>query len=170
MAAGKTLLMAAAAEIGAGKGVADLAPALSALVVEAGAAALRARRAGLAARIKPDGSPVTAADEAAEAVILAGLAQLLPEVPVVSEESVAPHVRATSLFMLVDPLDGTRELVAGRDEFTVNVALIDGGVPILGVVAAPALRLLWRGGRDVSPARFVISEEGMLREGDPVAL
>ena len=73
---------------------------------------------------------------------------MLPGVPVVSEEA-AERAPPSGLrdrdFVLVDPLDGTRELVAGRDEFTVNVALVSGGRPHLGIVAAPALGLLWRG-------------------------
>jgi 3'(2'), 5'-bisphosphate nucleotidase len=117
-------------------------------VVSAAAAAILAARAGaLDPRVKPDQSPVTAADEAAEAVILDGLARLLPGVPVVSEEA-AGRAAPTGLgrhFILVDPLDGTRELLAGRDEFTVNVAIIDGGRPTLGIVAAPAQHLIWRG-------------------------
>ena len=101
-------------------------------------------------RTKADQSPVTAADEAAEAVILDGLARVLPGVPVVSEEAAgrAPPARLGDRFILVDPLDGTRELLAGRDEFTVNVAIVSGGRPTLGIVAAPALGLLWRGARE----------------------
>ena len=120
---------------------------LTAIVCTASAAILKIRAGALGTRIKADQSPVTAADEAAEAVILEGLGRLLPGLPVVSEESVdqAPAVALGHDFVLVDPLDGTRELVAGRDEFTVNVALITAGQPHLGIVAAPALGLLWRG-------------------------
>ena len=72
---------------------------------------------------------MTAADEASEAIILEGLARLLPGVPVVSEEAMAARRRAHGgRFILVDPLDGTRELVAGRDEFCVNLALVAAGV------------------------------------------
>jgi 3'(2'), 5'-bisphosphate nucleotidase len=90
---------------------------------------------------------VTAADHAAETVILAGLARVLPGVAVVSEEAAgqAPPVSLTDSFILVDPLDGTRELLAGRDEFTVNVAIVIGGRPRLGLVSVPAQGLLWRG-------------------------
>src|SRR5262249_3946279 len=75
------------------------------------------------------------------------LRDLVPDLPVVSEETTG-HAAPTSLatrFVLVDPLDGTRELLAGRDEFTVNIALMNNGNPAMGVVAAPALKLLWRG-------------------------
>ena len=99
-------------------------------------------------RTKDDLSPVTAADEAAEAVILDGLSHLCPGVPVVAEESVAqgrlPDLNGGSFF-LVDPLDGTKEFIAGRDEYTVNIALISGGAPIAGVIAAPKQGVLWRG-------------------------
>jgi 3'(2'), 5'-bisphosphate nucleotidase len=96
---------------------------------------------------KADHSPVTAADEASEAEILEGLSRLLPGVPVVSEEmsarTAAPKLDGS--FVLVDPLDGTREFIAGRDEYTVNVAIVTRGVPIAGIVAAPKQHLLWRG-------------------------
>lgn len=102
---------------------------------------------GVAQRLKPDQSPVTAADEASEAEILAGLSRLLPGVPVVSEEmaarSGAPALGET--FLMVDPLDGTKEFIAGSDQFTVNLALIAQGVPLLGIVAAPNRGLVWRG-------------------------
>lgn len=99
-------------------------------------------------RVKNDLSPVTAADEASEAVILEGLARLLPGVPVVAEECAAggnvPRTLGPS-FVLVDPLDGTKEFLAGRDEFTVNIAIVTHGVPIAGLIAAPAQGLMWRG-------------------------
>jgi len=117
-------------------------------IVSAAAAAILAARAGsLEVRTKADRSPVTAADHAAEAVILEGLARLLPGVCVVSEEAVGHALpdRIPANFALVDPLDGTRELIAGRDEFTINVALVSGGRPRLGIVAAPARGILWRG-------------------------
>ena len=117
-------------------------------IVSAAAAAIIAARAGsLDTRTKADLTPVTAADHAAEAVILEGLARLLPNTCVVSEEAVGRALpeRIPDRFVLVDPLDGTRELVAGRDEFTINLAIVDGGRPRLGIVAAPAQGLLWRG-------------------------
>jgi len=98
-------------------------------------------------RDKDDASPVTAADEAAERIILADLAAIAPNVPVVAEEAVAagkvPVI--ADRFFLVDPLDGTREFISRRDEFTVNVALIERGRPVLGVVFAPARRELYWG-------------------------
>jgi 3'(2'), 5'-bisphosphate nucleotidase len=120
---------------------------LTTIVSQAGAAILAARAGSLDARRKADQSPVTAADQAAEAVILAGLARVLPGVAVVSEEAAACALPAglPNTFILVDPLDGTRELLAGRDEFTVNVAIVSAGRPRLGLVGAPAQGLLWRG-------------------------
>jgi 3'(2'), 5'-bisphosphate nucleotidase len=97
-------------------------------------------------RMKADDSPVTAADEASQAVILEGLARILPGVPIVSEESAGhDHEKLGESFLIVDPLDGTREFLAGRDEFTVNLAIISGGIPIAGIIAAPKRDRLWRG-------------------------
>jgi 3'(2'), 5'-bisphosphate nucleotidase len=93
----------------------------------------------VAQRLKPDQSPVTAADEASEAVILQGLARILPKLPVVAEESASTAAPAdlTGSFVIVDPLDGTREFLAGRDEFTVNLAIVTRGLPVAGIIAAP---------------------------------
>jgi 3'(2'), 5'-bisphosphate nucleotidase len=120
---------------------------LTTLVSRAAAAVLAARARSLDPKLKADRSPVTLADHVAEAVILEGLARVLPGVAVVSEEAVGATWPATlpADFLLVDPLDGTRELIAGRDEFTINVALLIEGRPHLGIVAAPAHGILWRG-------------------------
>jgi 3'(2'), 5'-bisphosphate nucleotidase len=120
---------------------------LTTIVSAAGAAILAARAGALDARSKADLSPVTAADHAAEAVILEGLARVLPGVTVVSEEAAAqaPPADLPGSFVLVDPLDGTRELLAGRDEFTVNIGIVTDGRPRLGIVATPAQGVLWRG-------------------------
>ena len=89
---------------------------------------------------KSDDSPVTAADRESDALIVADLAELTPEIPVISEESVTTPVGDPGpRFFLVDPLDGTREFIAGRGEFTVNIALIEEGAPVFGLVYAPAL-------------------------------
>jgi 3'(2'), 5'-bisphosphate nucleotidase len=93
------------------------------------------------ATVKNDGSPVTAADQAAEDIILPRLRALTPDIPVVSEEEAAkgltPDVTGDR-FWLVDPLDGTKEFISGNGEFTVNIALIVDGAPALGVVVVPA--------------------------------
>jgi 3'(2'), 5'-bisphosphate nucleotidase len=113
----------------------------------AGGAIMSVYATDFAVRDKPDASPVTVADEAAERIILQDLAQVAPGVPVVAEEAVAagkvPVI--ADRFFLVDPLDGTREFVSRRDEFTVNVALIESGEPVLGVVFAPARHELYWG-------------------------
>ena len=121
--------------------------ALTDIVARAAAATLATPFSSVATRIKTDLTPVTAADELSESIILEGLAGLLPGVPVIAEESVGKK-RPTQLepsFVVVDPLDGTREFLAGRDEFTVNVAIVTNGIPIAGIIAAPARGLLWRG-------------------------
>jgi 3'(2'), 5'-bisphosphate nucleotidase len=116
------------------------------LVSRAAAAVLEAIAGGLETRAKSDESPVTRADMAAQGVLMDGLTTLRPGVPLVSEEAVdeAP-AELGATFWLVDPVDGTKELVAGRDEYTINVALLRDGVPWLGIVAAPARGEIWRG-------------------------
>ena len=122
---------------------------LADLAVKAGRETLRVRESGMNLRHKADSSPVTAADEAAEEIILAGLSELMPGVPVVAEEEAAagriPDIADT--FLLVDPLDGTKSFIAGRDDFTVNIARIENGEPVVGVVFAPARGWLLAGAR-----------------------
>jgi 3'(2'), 5'-bisphosphate nucleotidase len=118
---------------------------LTASLVRASAAILAVTPAALAPRHKADQSPVTAADEASEAVILRDLSRLLPGLPVVSEEAGAGRPAIGRDFLLIDPLDGTREFLGGRPEYTVNLAIVRDRTPILGVIAAPALGLVWRG-------------------------
>jgi 3'(2'), 5'-bisphosphate nucleotidase len=152
---------------------AGLVAALTELVARAGAAILALGRTELAARTKPDQSPVTAADAAAEAVLLDGLARILPGVPVISEES-AESLRLSSdalrpAFLSVDPLDGTRELLEGRDEYTVNVALVVDGLPLLGVIGAPARNLLWRGRQGGGAERLRLAPRGeIVGEARPI--
>ena len=114
---------------------------------QAGEVVMAVYATDFAVRGKEDASPVTEADERAEAVIVPALKALLPGVPVVAEEAVAggeiPEV--SKRFWLVDPLDGTKEFVSRNGEFTVNIALIEDGVPVLGVVLAPALGRLFAG-------------------------
>lgn len=103
--------------------------------------------ATVARRMKDDSSPVTAADEASEAVILEGLARIMPGMPVISEESAIPQAGGMigGSFFIVDPLDGTREFLAGTDEFAVLLAIVTDGVPIAGLVAGPNRNRVWRG-------------------------
>ena len=114
---------------------------------EAGDAILEIVQRGFEAEIKRDSSPVTEADRAAELIILAGLARAAPGVPVIAEEEVAAG-RIPShgdTYFLVDPLDGTKEFVRGGDDYTVNIALVENGRPVLGVVFAPATHRLHGG-------------------------
>ena len=132
------------------RGFDRLLPEIVALADRAGTVILEHYQGDVAVRAKADASPVTAADEAAEAVILARLAELTPELPVIAEERVASgHVQDVDAgaFWLVDPLDGTKEFINRKGEFTVNIALVEGRAPILGVVLAPALREAWWGAR-----------------------
>ncbi|MEA2796017.1 MAG: 3(2), 5-bisphosphate nucleotidase [Bradyrhizobium sp.] len=119
---------------------------LTGLVMRAGAAILGVNRATMKIAGKADGSPVTEADLAADRIIAEGLARLIPEVPALSEERA--HLAKPPYggsFFLIDPLDGTKEFVAGRNEFTINLALVTNGTPLLGIIGAPALGLIWRG-------------------------
>ena len=110
---------------------------------------LRIYRSEFTVDTKSDATPVTLADQQAEALILEGLASLDASIPVVAEESVAagriPTIDPARRFWLVDPLDGTREFIDRNGEFTVNIALIEAGVPVLGVVLAPALGVAYSG-------------------------
>ncbi len=115
---------------------------LTALAVEAGRKIIEVREHSISWDTKADGSVVTRADTEAEAIILAGLARICPGKAVVAEEAYASGRLPESLgrdFILVDPLDGTREFIDGRDEFTVNIAYIVDGRPVAGVVVAPAM-------------------------------
>lgn len=125
----------------AGLDLAALLAAVRPVAEEAGRAAL-AHYGRADATLKGDGSPVTVADQAAEDVILPALHMLTPAIPVISEEAAAQGLAPQTdgrRFWLVDPLDGTREFLSGNGEFTVNIALIEDGAPILGVVVMPAL-------------------------------
>jgi 3'(2'), 5'-bisphosphate nucleotidase len=122
-----------------------LALSLARIAVAAGEPVAEIYARGCTARRKGDASPVTDADLAAERVILDRLAAAFPDIPVIAEERVSagrvPPVGRR--FFLVDPLDGTREFIAGRTEFTVNIALIDDGRPVAGAIYAPLLQRLW---------------------------
>lgn len=128
----------------------------------AGAAIMNIYKTDFDVRSKEDASPVTEADDAAEAVILPGLRALTPDVKIVSEESASrgdvPDVDGdTDFFWLVDPLDGTKEFIKRNGEFTVNIALIANGQPVLGVVYAPAIGKLYYG--DPSGAKLIEGDQ-----------
>ncbi len=126
----------------------EIALFLAEAALAAGPAVMEEYARGGDARSKEDGSPVTLADHRAEAIICERLARVAPFTPVVAEESTAAGVQISAVgrFLLVDPLDGTREFIARNGEFTINVALVEGGVPIAGAVYAPAIGRLWMGG------------------------
>ena len=122
----------------------------------AGDAILTIYRQPFAVEYKQDESPLTAADQGAHEVIVQALARLAPDIPVLSEESDAETMQARlgwSRYWLVDPLDGTKEFVSRNGEFTVNIALIDHGRPVWGLVYAPVLDKLWYGGKEVGAWR-----------------
>jgi len=139
----------------------DLAPLLDAvtdLAREAGEAvkAIYRRGDGVAVETKADDSPLTEADLASQKVLLAGLEKLTPEIPQLSEETAAaPYAerRGWQRFWAIDPLDGTKEFLKRNGEFTVNVALIEAGEPILGVVHAPVLGRTYGGARGLGAFR-----------------
>lgn len=138
-----------------------LLPAVVELVRAAGAAILPYWRSELAVREKADASPVTAADLAAHHLLVAGLVALDPDIPVLSEEDCAiPLARRQQWrrWWLVDPLDGTKEFIAGSEEFTVNVALVEEGRVLFGVVGQPATGTCYYGGSGL----------GAWRDGQPI--
>jgi len=109
------------------------------LALEAGDAIMEIYDSGdLGTRAKDDASPVTLADEAADRLIAAGLRAAFPDVALVTEEQAATHSARAATFLIVDPLDGTKEFVQRRGDFTVNIAYVENGVPLRGVVYAPA--------------------------------
>ena len=133
-----------------------LADVLADIAEEASAVILPFWRAGAEVTTKADDSPVTLADQQAEALILRRLAALYPKVQAVAEEAVAadgaPDV-AESRFWLIDPLDGTKGFISGKESFSVNIALIQDGAPVCGVVSAPATSITWRTGVDGAERR-----------------
>jgi 3'(2'), 5'-bisphosphate nucleotidase len=126
----------------------EIALFLAKATLAAGPAVMEEYERGCSVASKEDGSPVTSADHRAEAIICEYLKSLAPMPPVCAEESMAAGAKAqvAERFILVDPLDGTREFLAGNGEFTINVALIERGAPVAGAVYAPAIGRLWVGG------------------------
>ncbi|CCE03481.1 3'(2'),5'-bisphosphate nucleotidase CysQ [Bradyrhizobium sp. STM 3809] len=147
--------------IGAEAAAALMTP-LTALVVQAAHAILAVNRRAMAITDKSDGSPVTEADLAADRVIAEGLAQLAPKIPALSEERVGSCTAPfKGSFFLIDPLDGTKEFLAGRGEFTVNLALVSDASPLLGIVCAPAIGLIWRGVVGRGAERLSFTDAGL---------
>ncbi|HTJ25929.1 MAG TPA: 3'(2'),5'-bisphosphate nucleotidase CysQ [Candidatus Limnocylindria bacterium] len=132
----------------------DLLAAAHAAALRAGEAIVRIEREGaLGTRLKADRSVLTEADLAANALIVAALRELDPRAPIVSEEGCTRLEAPAPRFWLVDPLDGTREFVSGNGEYTVNIALIEDGCPVLGVVHAPAKGLTYTAVRGAGAER-----------------
>lgn len=142
---------------------------LTDIVAQAGAAVLAINRQGMGVSDKTDGSPVSEADHAADRIIAEGLANLVPAIPTLSEERTHLATRPYhDSFFLIDPLDGTREFVAGRDEFTINLALVTHGQPLLGIVGAPALGLIWRGIVGRGAERLLVTKDASARAAHPI--
>ncbi len=149
-----------------------LAHALSALALKAGAAALEIYGSDFDTETKGDASPVTEADRLGEEIILAGLKAFAPDIPVLAEESASNGDVPEDLgdqFFLVDPLDGTREFVNRTGEFTVNIALIEDGKAVYGVVYAPASNMLYAGGRG-GAWKAPVDENGVMGAAAPISV
>ena len=149
--------------------LAALLPAVIDIARRAADAILEVYDGDFAVEHKDDRSPLTAADRAAHGVIVAGLEALTPQWPVLSEESVAvPYAqrREWQRYWLVDPLDGTREFVKRNGEFTVNIALIDAGRPVLGVVQVPVRGEVYAAAEGVGAFHLAAGERRALRVAD----
>ena len=121
-----------------------LVPVIRRLALEAGDRIMQVYNGpDFAVRAKDDASPVTEADEAADALISAGLRAAFPDVVLITEEQADSHALHAATFLIVDPLDGTKEFVQRRGDFTVNIAYVENGVPLCGVVYAPAQNRLF---------------------------
>lgn len=121
-----------------------LIPVIRRLAIEAGDRIMAIYEGpDFAVRSKDDKSPVTEADEAADALISAGLRAAFPDVALITEEQAASHAQSAASFLIVDPLDGTKEFIQRRGDFTVNIAYVENGIPVRGVVYAPAQRRLF---------------------------
>lgn len=132
-------------------GYGRLIEALLPAAKEAGEVIMDIHGRGVVADVKSDGSPVTEADQAAEKIILSALKTAAPDIPVVSEEDGESHTQSTmDRFFLVDPLDGTKEFLKkdGKGAFTVNIGLIEDGIPVMGIVYAPALDRMFTGSQE----------------------
>lgn len=153
---------------------------LRTLALQAGAEILRIyEQADFDVRLKADSSPLTEADEAADAIISAGLRAAFPDIAVVTEEQSVSHALSAVQFFIVDPLDGTKEFVQRRGDFTVNIALVDRGCPVRGVVYAPAKQRMFYTTADGSAVEeqgpFDLESRGQtrrlqMRKPDPEAL
>ena len=134
------------------------------LVDEAGIKIMEIYRTEFSVQNKKDNSPVTAADQKAEKIIVDGLRELTPDIPVVAEEEISQGAEVNisgNIFWLVDALDGTREFINKREEFTVNIALVSEETPILGVVGVPAKEDLYYG---VNAGKALVRKNGVFHQ------
>jgi 3'(2'), 5'-bisphosphate nucleotidase len=142
---------------------------LTDIVAQAGAAVIAINRQSMGVSNKTDGSPVSEADQASDRIIAEGLAKLVPDIPTLSEERTHLAERQyLDSFFLIDPLDGTREFIDGRDEFTINLALVSNGQPLLGIIGAPALGLIWRGIVGHGAERLLVTKDASARAAQPI--
>lgn len=148
----------------------DLLKSFERIALAAGRVIMEVYNGEIAVNVKDDQSPVTAADERAEALILKELKAAFPGIPVVAEEEAAAG-RVPALcggtFILVDPLDGTKEFINRRPDFTVNIALIENGVPVAGVVYAPARGVAYVGA-GARAEKLTVSEDGAVTARRPI--
>jgi 3'(2'), 5'-bisphosphate nucleotidase len=145
-----------------------LVEALAGAVAGAANAILKIARSALDVRAKADASPVTAADVHSQALLLAAVSRLMPGVDVVAEEMARLPAAPGDPFVLIDPLDGTKEYVSGSGEYTVNLAVIAAGRPVAGFLAVPADGLLYRGIVGRGAERLRIRPDGGLTDPEPV--
>jgi len=150
-------------------GVGDVSDVFNSIALEAGALILSIYGRKFEVTTKADASPLTEADTAAEALILSRLDAAFPEIAVVAEEAVANGnaPQCGERFILVDPLDGSKEFIARNGEFTVNIALIEHGVPVAGVVYAPALKRIWWGSREAGAFVSMVEDHKLI---EPMAI
>lgn len=141
-----------------------LIPLIRRLALEAGDAIMEVYNGpDFEVKVKGDTSPVTEADEKADALISAGLRAAFPDLVLITEEQAASHALTASTFLIVDPLDGTKEFVQRRGDFTVNIAYVENGVPLRGVVYAPAQGRLFYTQADGTS----VEETGVMNKATP---
>jgi 3'(2'), 5'-bisphosphate nucleotidase len=141
---------------------------LTQAVAAAAVAILQIGRGALDIRTKADASPVTGADERSQALLLAAATRLMPGVDMVAEEMATLPARPGDPFVLIDPLDGTKEYVGGSGEYTVNLAVVRAGRPVAGFIAVPAAGLLYRGIAGFGAERLHIRPDGGLTDPIPI--
>ena len=147
-----------------------LVEGLTEAVAAAAVAILRIGRGALDIRTKADASPVTGADEHSQAMLVAAASRLMPDVDIVAEEMARLPAQPGDPFVLIDPLDGTKEYVAGSGEYTVNLAVVRAGRPVAGFIAVPAAGLLYRGIVGFGADRLGIRPDGGLADPVPIRI